>query len=80
MARQRVSLMDRDEALEICERIKARHPDILERQEDGLLYRHMVSGDEAMHQALLDYLACERVAAAHARKRPARDKDLERVR
>ena len=29
MARKRVSLLDRDEALEICARIKARHPDIL---------------------------------------------------
>ena len=76
MARNRVSLLDRDEALEICANIKAKHPDILERGPEGL-YRYLV-GDEDQRQALFDYLACDRVAAAWAMKRPAKDKDLER--
>ena len=77
MARNRVSLLDRDEALEICAKIKARHPDILDRRSDGL-YRCLVSSPD-MAQALFDYLACERVAAAWASKKPAKDKDLERL-
>jgi hypothetical protein len=77
MARQRVSLMDRDEALEICARIRARHPDILERRPDGL-YRSLVAGND-MRQVLFDYLACDRVAAAWDRKRPAKAADLERL-
>ena len=76
MARNRVSLLDRNEALEICAKIKAKHPDILERGPEGL-YRYLVS-DEDLRQALFDYLACDRVAAAWAMKRPAKDKDLER--
>ena len=76
MARNRVSLLDRDEALEICAKIKAKHPDILERRPDGL-YRFLVGGED-QRQALFDYLACDRVAAAWAMKRPAKDKDLER--
>ena len=32
----------------------------------------------ALRQALFDYLACDRVAAAWAMKRPAKDKDLAR--
>ena len=39
----------------------------------------MVAGED-MRQALFDYLACDRVAAAWARKRPAKDKDLDRMR
>ena len=50
--------------------------DILERGPEGL-YRYLVS-DEDLRQALFDYLACDRVAAAWAMKRPAKDKDLER--
>jgi hypothetical protein len=61
-----VSVLDRDEALEICERIKARHPDILERRPDGL-YRFLVGGED-QRQALFDYLAGDRVAAAHAKE------------
>ena len=76
MARNRVSLLDRDEALEICAKIKAKHPDILERGPEGL-YRYLVGGED-QRQALFDYLACDRVAAAWARKRPAKDKDLAR--
>ena len=76
MARNRVSLLDRDEALEICAKIKAKHPDILERRPDGL-YRFLVGGED-LRQVLFDYLACDRVAAAWARKRPAKDNDLER--
>ena len=77
MARQRVSLLDRDQALAICAKIKAKHPDILERGPDGL-YRYMVAGED-MRQALFDYLACDRVAAAWARKRPAKGEDLARM-
>ena len=77
MARNRVSLLDRDEALEICAKIKANHPDILERGAEGL-YRYLIS-DEDLRQALFDYLAGDRVAAGWARKRPAKDKDLERT-
>ena len=64
MARNRVSLLDRDEALEICAKIKAKHPDILERGPEGL-YRYLVGGED-LRQALFDYLACDRVAAAWA--------------
>ena len=39
--------------------------------------RFLVGGED-LRQALFDYLACDRVAAAWARKRPAKDKDLER--
>ena len=76
MARNRVSPLDRDEALEICAKIKAKHPDLLERGPEGL-YRYLVS-DEDLRQALFDYLACDRVGAAWGMKRPAKDKDLER--
>jgi hypothetical protein len=53
-------------------------PDILERGPDGL-YRYLVASED-MRQALFDYLACDRVAAAWARKRSAKDKDLARTR
>jgi hypothetical protein len=53
-------------------------PDILERGPDGL-YRYLVASED-MRQALFDYLACDRVAAAWARKRSAKDKDLARAR
>jgi hypothetical protein len=45
MARNRVSLLDRDEALEICAKIKAKHPDILERRTDRL-YHFLVGGED----------------------------------
>ena len=77
MARNRVSLLDRDEAIEICAKIKAKHPDILERRPDGLY--HFLVGGEDLRQALFDYLACDRVAAAWARKRSAKAADLERL-
>ena len=32
----RVTFLDRDEALAVCAKIKAKHPDILERGPDGL--------------------------------------------
>ena len=72
-----MSLLDRDEALKICAKIEAKHPDILERRPDRL-YRYLIAGED-MRQALFDYLACDRVAAAWARKRPAKDKDLARM-
>jgi hypothetical protein len=71
MVSQRVSALDRDEALAVCAKIKARHPDILERGPGGL-YRNLLAGED-MRQALFDYLACDRVASAWARKRPAKD-------
>ena len=52
---------------------------ILERQPDGPLYRYMVAGDEDIRQALFDYLAADRVAKAWARKRHAKDADLDRL-
>jgi hypothetical protein len=45
----------------VCAKIKAKHPDILERRPDGL-YRFL-AGDQDMREALFDYLACDRVAA-----------------
>ena len=53
------------------------YPDILDRGPDGL-YRNLLTGED-MRQALFDYLACDRVAAALARKRPAKDADLDRL-
>ena len=73
-----MSLLDRDEALEICAKIKAKHPDILERGPGGL-YRYLVGGED-LRQALFDYLACDRVAAAWAAKKGARSADLDRLR
>ena len=37
------------------------------------------AGDEDMRQALFDYLACDRVAAAWAAKKKARSADLDRL-
>ena len=54
----RVSRLDHDEALAICAKIKAKHPDILERGPDGL-YRYLVAGED-LRQSLFDYLACDR--------------------
>jgi hypothetical protein len=45
MPRRRVTPLDHDEALAVCEKILAKHPDILERQADGL-YRYQFSGPE----------------------------------
>ena len=45
MPRRRVTPLDHDEALAVCERIKAKHPDILERRADGL-YRHQLGSPE----------------------------------
>jgi hypothetical protein len=42
---RRVSFQDRDEALAVCARIKAKHPDILDRLPDGL-YRYMLASPE----------------------------------
>ena len=78
MARRRVTPLDHDEALAVCAKILAKHPDILERREDGL-YRHQL-GSEEMRQVLLDYLACQRVADAYRSKRGGRDADHERLR
>ena len=62
MRRGRVTPLDNDEALTVCERIKANYPDILERREDGL-YRHQL-GSEEIRQVLFDYLACQRTTSA----------------
>ena len=78
MPRHRVTPLDHDEALTVCEKILAKHPDILERQEDGL-YRHQF-GSEEMREVLFDYLACQRVADAYRTKRGGRDADHERLR
>jgi hypothetical protein len=78
MRRGRVTPLDNDEALTVCERIKAKYPDILERQADGL-YRHQF-GSEEMREVLFDYLACQRVADAYRTKRGGRDADHERLR
>ena len=61
----------------VCAKIKALHPDILDRLPDGL-YRYLVAGPD-MAQVLYDYLACNRVAAAWAAKRNARSADLDRL-
>ena len=55
MPRRRVTPLDHDEALAVCAKILAKHPDILERRADGL-YRHQL-GSEEMRQVLFDYLA-----------------------
>ena len=62
----------------LCTKIKALRPDILDRLPDGV-YRCMLAGPDE-RQALFDCLACDRVAAAWAAKRPARDADLDRLR
>jgi hypothetical protein len=77
MAR-RVTFLDHDEALAVCAKIKARYPDIDERLPSGV-YRYQVSSPD-MGRALFDYLAADRVAKAWARKRTARDADLDRLR
>jgi hypothetical protein len=51
-ASQRVTLVDRDEALALCGKITALHPDILDRLPDGL-YRYMLAGPDE-RQALFD--------------------------
>ena len=58
-------------------KIKAKHPEILERGPNGL-YRYMLAAPD-LREALYDYLACDRVASAWARKRPAKDADLDRL-
>ncbi len=77
MAARRVSFQEHEDALAVCAKIKAKHPDILERLPDGL-YRCMLAGPDE-REALFIYLACERVAAAWAAKRKARDADLARL-
>lgn len=66
MPRRRVTPLDHDEALAVCEWIKAKHPDILDRRPDGL-YRYQL-GNPEMREALFDYLACQRVADAFRAK------------
>ena len=78
MRRGRVTPLENDEALTVCAKILAKHPDILDRQEDGL-YRHQF-GSEEMREVLFDYLACQRVADAYRTKRGGRDADHERLR
>ena len=58
MAPQRVSLQDREEALAVCAKIRAVHPDILDRLPDGL-YRYQVGTPE--EQPGLDLVADQAV-------------------
>ena len=67
MPARRVTFQEHEQALATSARIKAKHPDILERLPDGL-YRYLVAGPNE-RQALFDCLACDRVAAAWAAKR-----------
>ena len=78
MVARRVTFAEHEEALAVRAKIKAMYPGIDERLPNGL-YRHQVSTPD-MAQALYDFLACDRVAAAWVRKRPARDADLDRLR
>jgi hypothetical protein len=73
-----VTLLDREEALAACARIRAMHPDILDRLPDRLL-RYQVAGPDE-RQVLYDFPACDRVAAASAAKKKARSADLDRLR
>ena len=57
--------------------ILAKHPDILERQADGLYQGQL--GSPEPKAVLFDYLACQRVAEAYRSKPGDRDADLERV-
>ena len=54
----------------LCTKIKALHPDILDRLPDGV-YRCMLAGPDERQVSM---------AAAWAAKRPARDADLDRLR
>ena len=74
----RVSRLDHDEALATCARIKAKYPNILERRQDGA-YRYLI-GVADLRQALFDFLACDRVALAWGRMKPAKVADLDRLR
>ena len=77
MVARRVTFQEYEQALATSAKIKAKHPDILDRLPNGL-YRHQVSTPD-MGRALYDYLACDRVAAAWARKKKARSEDLDRL-
>ena len=59
MPRRRVLPLDHEEAQAVCEKIRAKYPDILERQEGGL-YRAQLRNPE-LREVLFDYLACQRV-------------------
>ena len=72
-----MTFLDHEEALAVCARIKAKHPDIDERLPNGL-YRYMASNPD-MEQVLFDFLGCDRVAAAWAAKKKARSADLDRL-
>ena len=74
---RRVTFTEHEQALATCARIKAKHPDILDRLPNGL-YRYQVAGPDES-QALYDYLAADRVSRAWFRKRPARSADLDRL-
>jgi hypothetical protein len=77
MVARRVTVLEHEEALTVCAKIKAKHPDIDERLPNGL-YRYMASNPD-MEQVLFDFLACDRVAAAWAAKKKAREADLTRL-
>jgi hypothetical protein len=77
MPARRVTFREHEQALATSAKIKAKHPDILERLPNGL-YRYQVSSPD-MEQALYDCLACDTVAAAWAAKKKARSEDLDRL-
>jgi hypothetical protein len=77
MVARRVTFQEHEQALATSAKIKAKHPDILVRQPDGL-HRYLVAGQD-MREALFDYLAADRVAAAWAGKKKARSEDLDRL-
>ena len=61
----------------MCAKIKALHPNVLERLPNGL-YRFMVATPD-LREVLFDFLACDRVAAAWAKRKKARSEDLARM-
>ena len=77
MPARRVTFQEHEQARATSARIKVKYPDILERLPDGL-YRYQVAGPNE-RQALFNYLACDRVAAAWAAKKRARSEDLDRL-
>jgi hypothetical protein len=50
MPRRRATPLDHDEAVAVCEKILAKHPDIAQRREDGS-YRAMLGTSLIRHQA-----------------------------
>jgi hypothetical protein len=72
MVARRVTFSEHEEALAVCAKIKAKHPDILDRLPNGL-YPYQVSNPE-MGQVLYDYLAADRVAKAWAGEKEGQER------